>query len=125
MAFGIDDGLAIGVAASDWILNYNKKQYEDRIAELDDCVKQLDMHKSNLQSYRDQLRSVWNDDVASGEYEKVLDKEIKAVENAQNHAKAQSRSLKDIVSEMQDTTTQIVSKISEGIDSVLNALDIQ
>lgn len=125
MALGIDDGLSIGIGISDWILNYNKKQYEERISELEECVDQLDTHKSALEGYRGQLRSVWNDDDASGEYEKVLDKEIRAVTNAQKQVRLQIQSLKDIVSEMQDTTTQIVEKISGGINSVLDALDIE
>lgn len=124
MSLTIGGGYAIGVALSDMTLNYTKRQYKERIAELEECVSLLNGHLSNLNTYRGQLKSVWDDDANAEEYGKLLDVEIRSVENAQTHIKQQIETWQQAIDEMKDTETQIEEKVGD-IRSILDALDIK
>ena len=123
MSLTIGAGFGAGVAASDWILNYQKKQYEDRISELETCLSKLNAHYETLQSYRNEISNFWESDEAL-HYGKLLDIEIRAVYNAQEMVKHDIEAYKEIIAGMKDTTTLIVEKVAD-IASTLGALDIK
>ena len=123
MSLTIGAGFAAGVAASDWILNYQKKQYEDRISELETCLSKLNAHYETLQSYRNEICNFWESYEAL-HYGKLLDIEIRAVYNAQEQVKHDIEANKEIIAGMKDTTTLIVEKVAD-IASTLGALDIK
>ena len=123
MSLTIGSAIGAGVAASDWILNYQKKQYEDRISELETCLSKLNAHYETLQSYRNEICNFWESDEAL-HYGKLLDIEIRAVYNAQEMVKHDIEANKEIIAGMKDTTTLIVEKVAD-IASTLGALDIK
>lgn len=123
MSLTIGAGINAGVAASDWILNYQKKQYEDRISELETCLSKLNAHYETLQSYRNEISNFWESDEAL-HYGKLLDVQIRAVYNAQEQVKHDIEANKEIIAGMKDTTTLIVEKVAD-IASTLGALDIK
>lgn len=123
MSLTIGSAIGAGVAASDWVLNYTKKQYEYKISELETYLSKLNAHYETLQSYRNEICNFWESDEAL-QYGKLLDIEIRAVYNAQEMVKHDIEALKEIIAGMKDTTTIIVDKIAD-IASTLGALDIK
>ena len=123
MSLTIGSGIAAGIAAGDWVLNYTKKQYEYKVSELETYLRKLSAHYETLQSYRNEICNFWESDEAL-QYGKLLDIEIRAVYNAQEMVKHDIEAYKEIIAGMKDTTTIIVEKVAD-IASTLGALDIK
>lgn len=123
MSLTIGSGIAAGIAAGDWVLNYTKKQYEYKVSELETYLRKLSAHYETLQSYRNEICNFWESDEAL-HYGKLLDIEIRAVYNAQEMVKHDIEALKEVIAGMKDTTTIIVEKVAD-IASTLGALDIK
>lgn len=116
-------GLGLSDVAGDIIVKYSKSQYQEKIDRLDRCVQKLASHASNLKGYKEELKTIWDDEQAQ-KYHKILDKEIKSVENAQEQVNKQIQMWKNAIKEMEDTVTEQQDKMNI-VKSALDALDIK
>ena len=57
------------------ILNYSKSTYEQKIARMEGLATELQGHLSTLESYKNQLKTFWND-VQGEEYLKIITDQI-------------------------------------------------
>jgi chromosome segregation ATPase len=118
----IGDGLALGSFGVDIALKYSKSQYQEKIDRLDSCVQKLEQHLSNLEGYKDQLKTIWDDEY-SADYLKNIEKEIKSVKNAQEQANNQIQMWQEAISSMEETVGAQQENI-EKMKQALNVLDI-
>ena len=61
----INSGITIGNLGTNIALKYSKSQYQEKIDKLDNCARKLEQHLSNLEGYKEQLKSIWDDEYAA------------------------------------------------------------
>lgn len=114
----------MGIASGAGTLNikYSKKVYDQKIAQLERYGKQLETHRANLESYRNQIKNHWADEKAE-EYYRLLSKQILAVKNATNRILTFKETLQSASDEFEQSDT-IIGGILDEIESSLNILGI-
>ena len=119
----INSGITIGKLGTNVALKYSKSQYQEKIDKLDNCARKLEQHLSNLEGYKEQLKSIWDDEYAA-KYQVELEKEIKSVKNAQEQVNNQIQMWQSAIKEMEDTVGGQQEKL-QLIKEGLSALDIK
>jgi len=57
-------GVRVAGATSNFIFNYTKQEYEDKIADLERAHTKLNKHLTNMENLRSKLHEVWDDENA-------------------------------------------------------------
>lgn len=109
-----------GIAASNFIFNYTKNQYEVAISKLEELVNQLDGHLSNLRELRANVPGFWDDDDGK-EACNALDKTINRIVLEMDHAKALIRVYKEAVAEF-DTSKNTVGNLLKDALGILDGI---
>lgn len=114
-------GLAAGAAASGFLFNYTKNEYEQKIGELNRLVGALQEHLADMKDLRDQVPSFWDDEQGQ-EVVRELNRTIMETEREMETVKTYVRTLQTVVSEldgsknlMADTIKDLQSALSAGI----------
>lgn len=103
------------------LLNYTRKQYQEKIDALESCKKRLDVHLTQLESYRQQLYNFWTGENAE-EYFAMIGSQINAVRSAQTRVEATLQNWQEVVNNM-EYTKEVVSDLTGGASSILKGLD--
>lgn len=88
MAGVIGTGMTLGKIGESLMLNYTKKQYEEKIGELETYNVKLQQHLTELEGLKSQIPTFWKDE--QGE------KAAKSIEKALTQVKSASKRIKDL-----------------------------
>ena len=114
---------AVGKAVNNAMIDYTQKRFQDKIDELQKCIAKLDGNLTNLKNYRSEIPNFWTGETAD-KYMTLLNDEIKAVQKAQENAKAQVQLHQETIEDLEKTQSDINAKIDEAknVFSALNGL---
>lgn len=104
------------------IYNYTKREYEDKIRDLENYVKTLGNLLTDLESRKKELKNFWDD--AEGEkYQKTLNDNIRACKTAIFNTNTTIQELRETVSKM-DNTAKAVNEAIDEAANVVSALEL-
>ena len=107
--------------SSSIVMNYNQGYYEQKIAVLESCARQLEQHLNTLDNLKTKINDFWQDDDALA-YQKNLAMQINSVRNAQSlvdSLRATYTALQQEIKETKDKVTIDVTDIS-GMLSIID-----
>ena len=112
-------GLAAGSAASGFLFNYTKNEYEQKINELNRLVSVLEEHLVDMKELRDKVPSFWDDDQGLEVYNE-LNRTIQETEREMETVKTYMRTLQTVVDEL-DGSKNLMSETIKDLQSALTA----
>ena len=116
----IGAALIAGNALKNFLFNYTKNEYEQKIGELDGLITKLNTHLDNLTSLRNQVPGFWEDEKAQATV-RTLDVNIQKVRRNMETAKALSDTFKKTVSEL-DGSQNVLGGLIEDAQGILNSI---
>ena len=121
MALGIiaAAGLA-GVAANNYVFNYTKDAYEQRINELQSYITKLQDHKKNLEDLRSGISEFWDDENAR-KTSRLLLEQLGEIERYNEWAEETVRDLQLVVQEL-DGDKNVLSQLIDDLTDATSAL---
>lgn len=101
-----------GKQGSNFIFNYSKKQYLDKITELEGLIARLNEHLSELENLRAEISSFWNDSGSSAVLSN-LDQTILTTKHRTSYAQSLMETFQKTVDEMDQS--------QDGLNAALDA----
>lgn len=103
---GVAIGAKLGDHAQKLIINYTRDQYDGKIDQLMDCIKQLNTALTSLQTKQSEVKNFWSDDNAR-RMTAQLEKQIHRVQISLTRAENLKQIYQDTMEEldMQKTRT--------------------
>ncbi len=119
---GVAIGAKLGDHAQKLIINYTRDQYDGKIDQLMDCIKQLNTALTSLQTKQSEVKNFWSDDNAR-RMTAQLEKQIHRVQISLTRAENLKQIYQDTMEEldMQKTRT---SGALDTLESLLGNLSI-
>jgi len=102
------------------VLNYSANVYQKKLNALEGYASQLNTHLSSLESLRDRLPDVWDDD-QSAEYYKVISNQILKVKDAMQTVADLKVNYQGVIDDMKKSSSSvddIISDIKTAINMV-------
>ena len=116
----ISAAITAGSALKNFLFNYTKNEYEQKIAELDGLITRLNNHLDNLTSLRNQIPGFWEDEKAQATI-RTLDVNILKVRRNMETAQALSETFKKTVNEL-DGSQNVLGNLIQDAQGVLDSL---
>ena len=110
-------GAGLGTAVSNYLFNYTKNEYEQKIGELDRLIAQLNTHLETLISLREEMPSFWEDEQAK-ETSAALDLTIQKVRDNMKTAQSLSNTFKKTVSSLDGSKSVLHGFIQDAVGAL-------
>ncbi len=123
LATAIGVGLAAGKLGVSAMLHYTKKQYEEKITELEGYNTKLEQHLAELEGLKSQIPEFWEDDEGEKAL-KIIDKSIFQVKSASDRVMNLRILYKGVVDEM-DQQKSMASGLLDEAQSLVSNLAIK
>lgn len=107
-----------GKIISGLILNYSKKQYVEKIEQLEGYLQKLNLHLAEMESLQGEIKNFWNDANANRATQ-LLGLEIKAVKRAMETTQETIKFYRTTVESFDETQ----KKVDEKFDVAFNLLN--
>lgn len=109
-----------GKIISGLILNYSKKQYVEKIEQLEGYLQKLNLHLAEMESLQGKIKNFWNDDNANRAAQ-LLGLEIEAVKGAMKTTQETINFYRATVESFDETKKKVDEKFDAAF-SILNNL---
>lgn len=114
-------GAALGTAASGYLFNYSKSEYETKISELEALISRLNEHLTTLRNLRSQVPQFWDDENAQ-ETSRALDTTISKVEREMSTAESLARTFRTAVESL-DSSKDVVKNLVSDAMGILSGVE--
>lgn len=105
------------------IINYSRREYERRISVLEDDIKKLDTHKTELLSLAEQIKTIWRDENGL-EFYKYITQRLHSIEQEKVSANALLTNYKNVAAKMGnlgETFKETFSVVSDVVSGVVSS----
>lgn len=109
------------IESSNIVMNYNQGYYEQKIAVLESCARQLEQHLNTLDNLKTKINDFWQDDDALA-YQKNLAMQIGSVRTAQEMVNSLRTTFTEVQQEIKETKAKVSIDITD-ISGMLSFID--
>lgn len=110
-------GGGLGIAASKFLFNYTKNEYDQKIAELDLLITKLNSHLETLISLRNQIPGFWEDENAQNTAA-TLDVTIEKVRSNMATAESLSNTFKLTVNSLDGSRDVLTGFVQDALGAL-------
>lgn len=110
-------GAGLGTAASNFLFNYTKNEYQEKIGELDRLIGRLKTHLETLTTLREEMPSFWEDEQAQ-ETMTALDLTIQNVRNNMETAESLAETFRKTVDSLDGSQSVLHNFVQDAIGAL-------
>ena len=105
-----------------FIFNYSKKEYQERVDKIQGLISDLDSHLGRLSNYRSQLSGIWTDEAGSSVAQSI-DRTMRITATKMRNAEAVMRTFQNMIENLDEGQAQWNSQLEEAL-GLLTDLDV-
>ena len=115
-------GVTAGNAVTNFIFNYSKSEYAERITKIQGLITELDGHLARLENYKNRLSGIWSDEAGASAL-KSIQATINITKTKQNNAKQVMNMFQNMIENLDAGQGEWNAKMEEAL-GLLTGLEV-